>query len=100
MLFYDITDQITFNHTRDWLNEIQEHTEDDIVVMLVGNKLDLTLENPASRVISEHEARDFAAKNGLLYSETSAKTGQNVKEAFETLVESILFGGSFELKYE
>jgi len=89
MLFYDITDQITFNHTRDWLNEIQEHTEDDIVVMLVGNKLDLTIENPASRVISEKEARDFAAKNGLLYSETSAKTGQNVKEAFETLVENI-----------
>eukprot|EP00330_Aristerostoma_sp_ATCC50986_P011466 CAMPEP_0114588814 /NCGR_PEP_ID=MMETSP0125-20121206/11429_1 /TAXON_ID=485358 ORGANISM="Aristerostoma sp., Strain ATCC 50986" /NCGR_SAMPLE_ID=MMETSP0125 /ASSEMBLY_ACC=CAM_ASM_000245 /LENGTH=128 /DNA_ID=CAMNT_0001785411 /DNA_START=308 /DNA_END=694 /DNA_ORIENTATION=+ len=41
LLFYDLTDQVTFEHTQDWLNEIHEHTEDDIVIMLVGNKVDL-----------------------------------------------------------
>lgn len=41
LLFYDLTDGITFEHTQEWLNEIHEHTEDDIVIMLVGNKCDL-----------------------------------------------------------
>lgn len=87
MLFFDLTDAMTFEHTRDWLSEIHEHTEDDIIVMLIGNKYDLVLENPAQRAVSEEEAINFATVNGLLYNETSAKTGHNVKEAFESLVE-------------
>jgi len=89
MLFYDLTDQVTFNNTKEWLYEIHEHTEGDIVIMLVGNKYDLTIENNGSRAVSEQDAQKFATENGLLYSETSAKTGYNVKEAFEALVESL-----------
>lgn len=88
MLFYDLTDKLTFDHTADWLCEIQEHTGDDIVIMLVGNKQDLVQENPSLRKVSREDAEAYAKKYGLLYSETSAKTGYNVKEAFERLVES------------
>ncbi len=88
MLFYDLTDKITFDHASDWLGEIHEHTADDIVIMLVGNKQDLVQDDPSLRKVSKQDAEAFAKKYGLLYSETSAKTGFNVKEAFERLVES------------
>jgi Ras family len=56
--------------------------------MLIGNKQDLVQDNPDLRKVTEIEAQSFADKFKLLYSETSAKTGHNVKEAFEFLVES------------
>lgn len=86
-----MTERLTFDHTREWLSEIKEHTEDDIVIMLIGNKYDLIQEDPGSRVVSENEAITYARSNGLLYNETSAKTGYNIKEVFESLVESKKF---------
>ena len=59
--------------------------------MLVGNKCDLVKENPDERQVTTKEAEDFAKSCGLLYNETSAKTGENVKEAFESLIESKRF---------
>lgn len=81
-------DKTTFQNTADWLKEIYDHTEEGIVIMLIGNKYDLVLENPSVRKVSTEEAIGFVKKYRLLYMETSAKTGYNVKEAFETLVES------------
>jgi Ras family. len=56
--------------------------------MLIGNKADLVEEDPSLRKVTIEEATDFARKYNLLFMETSAKTGHNVKEAFESLVES------------
>mgnify|MGYP003577125627 CR=1 FL=1 len=92
LLFYDLTDKTSFENAADWLREIHDHTEEGIVIMLIGNKYDLVLEDPSARKVSTEEATNFVKKYHLLYMETSAKTGYNVKEAFETLVESILFG--------
>jgi small GTP-binding protein len=87
-LFYDLTDRGTFDHLSFWLNEIQDHAEEDTIVMLVGNKCDLVKENPDERQVTTKEAEEFAKSCGTMYSETSAKTGENVKEAFESLLES------------
>ena len=54
-------------------------------MILLGNKVDLN-----NRVVSKDEAVDYSAKNGLLYFETSAKTMENVAEAFDAMVEQIL----------
>ena len=54
-------------------------------MILLGNKVDLN-----NRVVSKDEAVDYATKNGLLYLETSAKTMENVAEAFDAMVEQIL----------
>jgi GTPase SAR1 family protein len=58
--------------------------------MLVGNKSDLVEEDKSLRKVSIEEATEFSKKHNLLFMETSAKTGHNVKEAFEALVESKL----------
>lgn len=41
LLVYDITKEQTFYSASKWMNDLREHAEPDIVIMLVGNKLDL-----------------------------------------------------------
>ena len=50
-----------------WLDELKDHAEPDIVIVLVGNKIDLVKENPGSREVSEDEAQEFADKHKLLF---------------------------------
>jgi hypothetical protein len=54
-------------------------------MMLVGNKTDLK----DMREVSTDEAKKFAQKNKLLYIETSALDGNNIKEAFDLLVNGL-----------
>ena len=48
------------------------------VIFLIGNKCDLE----AQRDVTYEEARQFAEENGLMFVESSAKTGDGVEEAF------------------
>lgn len=71
------------------MEEVKEHAEPDIVIMLVGNKLDICEKNPLERKVSNERAEEFANQNGLLFMETSAFTDINVRDVFETLVQEI-----------
>eukprot|EP00298_Acanthocystis_sp_HF-20_P004084 c14424_g1_i2.p1 GENE.c14424_g1_i2~~c14424_g1_i2.p1 ORF type:complete len:214 (+),score=83.52 c14424_g1_i2:648-1289(+) len=79
LLVYDITRRTTFNHVSSWLEDARQNTGPNTVILLIGNKLDLA-EN--EREVTYEEAKKFADENGLLFLETSAKTGENVEEAF------------------
>lgn len=57
--------------------------------MVIGNKLDLVLEKPELRCIPEEEVQQVCTESNMLYQETSAKDGTNVKECFELLIRSI-----------
>ena len=39
MLVYDITNQKSFNNVTNWLRNIDEHASEDVVRVLVGNKV-------------------------------------------------------------
>lgn len=52
LLVYDITKEQTFYSASKWMTELKEHAETDIVIMLVGNKLDLVKKNPNLRRVS------------------------------------------------
>lgn len=71
------------------MEEVKEHAEPDIVIMLVGNKLDLCEKNPMERRVSTERAMEFARDNNLLFMETSAFTDVNVRDVFELLVQEI-----------
>ena len=86
LIVYDITNEKSFISVQRWLEEVKEHTEPEIVIMLVGNKLDLCEKNPARRKISFELASDFASKNNMLFMETSAIDDINVRDSFEQLV--------------
>ena len=94
LLVFDLCRRQTFDHVTDWLNDLRQIAEPDIVVVLVGNKADLTLNpnNPGEnrREVTREEAEDWARRNGVVeYVETSAKSGENVEMAFMRVAERI-----------
>jgi len=69
------------------MEELKYHAEPDIVIMLVGNKVDLVDKNPSLRKVSREEARKLAQEHQMLFEETSAVTAQNVTDVFERLLQ-------------
>ncbi|XP_026436074.1 ras-related protein RABB1c-like [Papaver somniferum] len=78
LLVYDITRRETFNHLASWLEEARQHANADMTIMLIGNKCDLS----HRRALSTEEGEQFAKENSLIFMEASARTAQNVEEAF------------------
>ena len=86
VLVYDITDEKSFKGIRRWTKEIKEKGEGNVVVVLCGNKLDLAED---SRKVSTEEGKRFAEENGLMFIETSAKSGSNVNEMFKDIAKRL-----------
>lgn len=78
IMVYDITRRTTFNHISSWLSEANNLASPNTILFLIGNKADLD----ASRDVTREEAEEFAREHGLTFLETSAKSGENVEEAF------------------
>ncbi|XP_060700377.1 ras-related protein Rab-37-like isoform X5 [Hemiscyllium ocellatum] len=78
LLLYDITSKSSFDNIRAWLTEVHEYAQQDVVIMLLGNKADITSE----RAIKREEGEKLAREYGVPFIETSAKTGINVELAF------------------
>ncbi|TLD21455.1 hypothetical protein PspLS_09056 [Pyricularia sp. CBS 133598] len=100
LLVFDLSRRQTFQHVTDWLNDLRQIAEEDIVVVLVGNKADLTRTSssggdtaddvPNKREVTREEAEAWAKRNNVLeYVETSAKSGENVEMAFMRVAERI-----------
>ena len=83
LLVYDITKLHTFQNVEKWLQELKDYADDNIVVMLVGNKTDLA----NLRAVKVEDAQAFAEKNELAFIETSALDSTNVVDAFEQIIQ-------------
>ncbi|KIP08858.1 hypothetical protein PHLGIDRAFT_103664 [Phlebiopsis gigantea 11061_1 CR5-6] len=113
LLVYDVTSRQSFVSARSWLQDVREHADPHLTCILVGNKVDLcsdeepvgpTGETTSSaplvdapsqprkrkREVSTEEAEIWAQEEGLLFVETSAKSGHNVEVAFERATRDIL----------
>lgn len=101
LLVFDISRRNTFDSVTSWLHDLRQIAEEDIVVILVGNKSDLApssiISNPASkpddknkRQVTREEAEEWCKTNRVMqYVETSAKSGENVERAFLEVSERI-----------
>ena len=86
VLMYDVTRASSFDALHGWLAEVRAKCADDVVAVLVGNKVDCGTEG---RQVDQAAAAAFAAEHGMPYVEVSAKAGVMVNEAFITLVATI-----------
>lgn len=85
LLVYDVTDRETFENTRHWMQQISQHADSNVEVLLVGNKCDKD-----DRVVSEQEGAELAAHFGVPFVETSAKNNTNVEECYGALARATL----------
>ena len=86
LFLYDITNRLTLDHLPDWIQIIREHSG-DIPIILVGTNLHLQ----AKREVSKKEGMLIEKKYNLsAFAEVSAKTGQNVDQLFEDVIEILI----------
>ncbi|XP_054724202.1 ras-related protein Rab-10-like [Uloborus diversus] len=86
MLVYDITNPKSFDNIAKWLRNIDEHANEDVEKMILGNKCDME----DKRMISKERGEAIAREHGIRFLETSAKANINIERAFRELAESIL----------
>ncbi|KAL3231420.1 GTP-binding protein YPT31/YPT8 [Nakaseomyces bracarensis] len=85
LIVYDISKSSSYENCHHWLSELRENADDNVAVGLIGNKSDLA----HLRAVPTEEARQFAAENQLLFTETSALNSENVDLAFKELITAI-----------
>ena len=76
----------SFNKVNKWIEEIKENNNEEYILVLVGNKLDLTPTRNINKEIIDKYCKDNEIEN---YFEVSAKSGENVHEIFETVVKKL-----------
>ena len=86
ILIYDISTTQTFENVKVWINQIKEEANANVIIYLVGNKIDLSKDK---RTVTEEEGQKLADEYKFLFKEASAKEGTNVNEIFQELVEKI-----------
>ncbi|XP_044159696.1 ras-related protein Rab-26 [Bufo gargarizans] len=85
LLLYDITSKTSFDNIQAWLTEIHEYAQKDVVIMLLGNKVDSTHE----RVVKIEDGERLAKEYGVPFMETSSKNGLNVELAFTAIAKEL-----------
>eukprot|EP01041_Mallomonas_annulata_P002539 gene2539-4950_t len=104
MLVFDISEQKTLESVSYWMQNIIQHASSSMPIILIGNKKDLrdvpnysskcvppeAGAKAASRATEAARAKGGAQQNNIKYYETSAKTAENVDDAFMSLLRTIL----------
>ncbi|CAH1425697.1 ras-related protein RABA1f [Lactuca sativa] len=85
LIVYDTTRHVTFENVERWLKELRDHSDSNIVIMLVGNKADLR----HLRAVSTEDAKTFAEKENTYFMETSALEAMNVEDSFTEVLTQI-----------
>lgn len=73
---YLFSDANSFHQTSKWIDDVRTERGSDVIIMLVGNKTDLS----DKRQVSTEEGERKAKELNVMFIETSAKAGYNVKQ--------------------
>jgi len=89
MIFYDVSDETSFNNVTHWLRTIDMASSDSkgVSKVLVASKCDIS---GSGRLISAERGKELADSVGIPYVEISSKLGLGVDAAFETMATTIL----------
>ncbi|XP_028300592.1 RAB6B, member RAS oncogene family a isoform X2 [Gouania willdenowi] len=85
VVVYDITNVNSFQQTTKWIDDVRTERGSDVIIMLVGNKTDLA----DKRQITIEDGEQRAKELGVMFIESSAKTGYNVKQLFRRVAAAL-----------
>ena len=85
-IVYDVTKNESFDSVSYWIRELKTNVEENIVILVCGNKVDLE----DKRTVDFQAAQGLATENGALYTETSATTGAGVDRMFQMAISTLL----------
>jgi len=85
VITYDTTNRHSFFNTSKWIDDVRSERGSDVIMMLVGNKTDLN----DKRAVSYEEGEAKAKEYGILFIETSAKAGFNIKALFRKVAAAL-----------
>ncbi|KAM9412909.1 ras-related protein Rab-6A-like isoform X1 [Oncorhynchus nerka] len=85
VVVYDIANLNSFQQTSKWIDDVRTERGSDVIIMLVGNKTDLADKRQVSVETAERKAREL----NVMYIETSAKAGYNVKQLFRRVAAAL-----------
>ena len=84
-IVYDITRKTTFDNIDRWVADLKANGDDNISIVLIGNKLDLE----DKREVQKDEGVKKSEEFKTAFMETSALNGDNIDKAFDELIEQI-----------
>merc|ERR1711998_53968 len=82
---FDLTDDLSFKNVQRWMKSIEQFSNDQVQIMLVGAKSDMQ----EKRMVTTAEAESLAAHYHINYFETSAKVNANVQEVFTAMAHAV-----------
>ena len=86
ILIYDVTNMQSYENVKNWIAQIREEANPNVVIYLAGNKVDVTEEE---KIVKTEDGKKTANEFNLPFYETSAKNGININKIFEDLVEKV-----------
>jgi small GTP-binding protein len=81
VVVYDITKYKSFEEAKQWVKELAVQAPEDVIIALTGAKCDL--EN--AREVETRNGSQYAKSINALFTESSAKTSENVLQVFESI---------------
>ncbi|KAA8497760.1 Ras-related protein RABH1d [Porphyridium purpureum] len=85
VVVYDVVNRASFINTTKWIEEVRNERGNDVILVLVGNKTDQT----EKRQVSVEEGDAKAKEHDIMFIETSAKAGFNVKALFRKIAAAL-----------
>ncbi|KAK9373520.1 ras family-domain-containing protein [Lipomyces chichibuensis] len=85
VVVYDVTNRNSFINTSKWIDDVRAERGNDVIIVLVGNKTDLNDKRQVTTEEGEKKAKEFK----VMFIETSAKAGHNVKTLFRRIAQAL-----------
>jgi Ras-related protein Rab-6A len=85
VIVYDVTNRQSFLNVHRWIDEVRAERGADVIIVLVGNKTDLV----DKRQVSIEEGDAKARELNVIFIETSAKAGFNIKALFRKIAAAL-----------
>ena len=84
-MVYDVSNQESFDHVQDWLQEVNRYASDGTCKLLIGNKNDRP-----DKVVNTAMGQTMGDELNISFLETSAKTADNVEAAFMRMAQQLI----------